>query len=568
MIESNVSLCSLPKNDNESIYRRNIHVLYGLCVALRHLNFTYVVITEGDTSVSKDFFEYHNHLSEYSADHPQVIAVTAFPEGPHHDCFWVADKLQGSGIFPANDPAVLFSNGYFTGSGSGMTRKALSLLLSMNVKDFSSMEYDELLRIAVIDGANQGFVLSPCKPRIKYLPASNQSGPPRDEIPSPPWDSTLDLEADESRVLVYRVLFPPAGGAAGSAAGGGNWDVQHLITQQMLPSEQEVADHLQLAQMPHSAHRCVGVDWKSRSCHFKHVCFDPFSAEGPLAGGEFLYFADPSLGHVYDAVPMSVALNSGATAGPERYGPQWAPRVVEGRIPGDVALERGGPHVLLTEYNFANPMLLVADYHLPWFLLLGLFGLDDDPSPSVALRASLKLPLDSSCQYMHRDLCDRMTALFFPAGRPSLLSDRPFRDLDSERERTGEGGQVCFESLLAGTGRLTDHCSDEYLHGLEASGAAAANTYCNVGRASSLRRFRRHVLARLRLPEPPRPARRLVAIGNFTVGEDPAGFLARLPLVGSLLRGRGVDSAAADFPALPLRGQAAAVCGASAYLGI
>lgn len=348
-------------------------------------------------------------------------------------------------------------------------------------------------------------------------------------------------------------------------------EIQHLVTPKMLPSAEETADRLRLRLSPHAAHRCVGVDWRSRSCHFRRLCLDPSGAEGPLSAGEFLYFADPALGRAYASVPMSVALNSGVTSGAQRYGPEWAPRVVEGSIPGDARLVRGGPHVLLTEYNFANPMLVVADFLLPWFLLLGLFGFDEDPGRSVALRVLLRSPLDSSCQHLHRELCDRMAALFFPAGRPFLLSDLPWFDLDAERRLAGDGGLLCFEDVLAGTGRLNDHCGDEYHHGQVASAEAALNTYCNVGRAAIMRRFRRHMLMRLQVAEPPRTAERLVAMGEFAVSNnsaDPAEFLRQFPLIRAFLREKGVGSVAADFPALPLGEQAAIVCGASAYLGI
>jgi hypothetical protein len=105
-------------------------------------------------------------------------------------------------------------------------------------------------------------------------------------------------------------------------------------------------------------------------------------------------------------------------------------------------------------------------------------------------------------------LCKKLTSKFLPA-----MSTKPIRQLDTfaDYEAGAEEKLVCFPRLLAGSGALSEHCSDLTAHG-HRDGQDGAHTplnndvlLCNAAAGSTYFEFRNWMVSNLQLQDLPRP---------------------------------------------------------------
>lgn len=223
--------------------------------------------------------------------------------------------------------------------------------------------------------------------------------------------------------------------------------------------------------------KCVGVDWLTRSCRIKNLCFNgkqfvttspventetsmfPFHTEYTRKQQEFKKTALFELTHVET-------------------------------IPHDAVMRRGTT-ILFGEYNAENFGHVMNDSALPWFKLLDMFDVAIGSVTGV-IRVWGSIPLNWSCdsrialgKMKDRAKCDKFLNAF---------SQRAF-GVDVEPQDSL--GWTCFETALFGIGLLSDHGFDYSAHGLDGvvyEGPTILQTLVSSG--SLMRRFRDNFLRR------------------------------------------------------------------------
>jgi len=172
------------------VHRLNSHYLFGLRLALLTLDFGYVITLEDDLVPSPDFLSFHKDLSAVAESDRDIAAILAYPNGPLHDCHFIAPKLSASTAVPnltcptlphppsapptsaaprattggkcAADAADrLYSDDFFAGWGGGIPRHTFYRFLP--AWNFSGI-YDGILNGLLGDGVH---ALAPCQPRVR-----------------------------------------------------------------------------------------------------------------------------------------------------------------------------------------------------------------------------------------------------------------------------------------------------------------------------------------------------------------------------------------------------------------
>lgn len=163
------------------VHRLNAHYIFGLRLALIALDFRYVITLEDDLLPSRDFLHYHRDLWAIAQDDASVAAILAYPNGPRHDCNFIASKLRpladppanvadgdrsqdrnsGGSLCAFNASNVLYTDDFFAGWGAGIPRRTFYRFLP--VWNFSGI-YDGILNGLLADGLH---TLAPCQPRVR-----------------------------------------------------------------------------------------------------------------------------------------------------------------------------------------------------------------------------------------------------------------------------------------------------------------------------------------------------------------------------------------------------------------
>eukprot|EP00656_Telonema_subtile_P049934 TRINITY_DN632_c0_g1_i4.p1 TRINITY_DN632_c0_g1~~TRINITY_DN632_c0_g1_i4.p1 ORF type:complete len:634 (+),score=105.01 TRINITY_DN632_c0_g1_i4:91-1992(+) len=235
-----------------------------------------------------------------------------------------------------------------------------------------------------------------------------------------------------------------------------------------------------------------------------------------------------------------------------RSGPfqAWMPEIVGGPIPEDAMYDPARVAVLMAQYNGHNFGHLLYDEVLPWFTLLDMFGyghvtdsvlLENEnfnwkyphhvspeemktwkyipPQNTCAkfkrsndtgiayndnhdgdLQFDGDTPVQSPADQMDDEekenmenvlkVCDKLVKRAVP-----LMSRRPRREFPAQAMGASAGAPLlCFDTVLAGVGLLTEHCTDNSAHGDMPDTIEEQPTYCNAGRGGHFWRFRVHTL--------------------------------------------------------------------------
>ena len=172
------------------VHRLNSHYLFGLRLALLTLDFGYVITLEDDLLPSPDFLSFHQDLSAVAEADRNIAAILAYPNGPLHDCHFIAPKLSSSTtplnhtlLAPDHPPPApptpatptatrggkcaadaadhLYSDDFFAGWGGGIPRHTFYRFLP--AWNFSGI-YDGILNGLLGDGMH---TLAPCQPRVR-----------------------------------------------------------------------------------------------------------------------------------------------------------------------------------------------------------------------------------------------------------------------------------------------------------------------------------------------------------------------------------------------------------------
>lgn len=218
------------------VHRLNSHFLFGLRLALLSLPFTYVATLEDDLIPSPDFLDFHRDLAPVAEADRDVAAILAYPNGPMHDCHFIADKLhpftgnataqERRGVCGVEAAGTMYSEDFFAGWGAGISRHTFYRFLP--AWNFSGI-YDGILNGLLSDGVH---TLAPCRPRVRIALNTGLHG-----VSHARWDHWLYPSSTASALMnaparttaVYRVLsaspavLSPAGGAH-VAGGGGEVD--------------------------------------------------------------------------------------------------------------------------------------------------------------------------------------------------------------------------------------------------------------------------------------------------------------------------------------------------------
>ena len=215
------------------VHRLNSHYLFGLRLALITLDFKYVITLEDDLVPSRDFLSYHRDLWAIAEGDASVAAILAYPNGPRHDCHFIASKLRplaapstdtadgksfkggggggGGGLCAANASDVLYADDFFAGWGAGIPRRTFYRFLP--AWNFSGI-YDGILNGLLSDGLH---TLAPCRPRVRIALNTGLHGvshqrwdhwlyPDTSSFPQPSTSSTSLAHSNS----VYRVIDPSA----------------------------------------------------------------------------------------------------------------------------------------------------------------------------------------------------------------------------------------------------------------------------------------------------------------------------------------------------------------------